>query len=243
MRHRITQHKLNRTSEHRKAMMRNMAQNMIEHGRITTTVPKAKNLRPFLEKLVTKAVHSRRFTEAGDTAGALRARRAIHKALGDRSLIPKDHQETYDGMSDAMRKKTLRMVSGRRYRTGEPKGRLGFTGESITHRLIETIAPRFSDRPGGYVRLVLLPKRRVGDHAALAMLQFVGDEEVPVSLTKPGKTSRKRKADGRYGMAIKEAKSWAKKERTSAKKDKTESKVDSEATASADEEAKSGDES
>jgi len=222
-------------------MMRNMAQNMIEHGRITTTIPKAKNLRPFVEKLVTKAVHSRRFTEAGDVPGALRARRAIHKALGDRSLVPKEHQEAYDGMSDAMRKKTMRMVSGRRYRTGEPKGRLSFTGESITHRLIETIAPRFADRPGGYVRLILLPKRRLGDHAALAMLQFVGDEEAPTSLTKPSKSSRKRKADGRYALAIKEAKSWAKKDRDSAKKAKADSQVDAEATA--DEGAESADES
>jgi large subunit ribosomal protein L17 len=97
-------------------------------------------------------------------------------------------------------------VSGRRYRTGEPKGRLAFTAESVTHRLIETLAPRFEDRPGGYTRLVRLADRRLGDHSPMAMLQLVGEEEPPVSLTKPGKSARKRRADARYAAAIKAAK-------------------------------------
>ncbi len=219
MRHRIHRRKLNRTSEHRKALLRNMAQNLIEHGRITTTIPKAKTLRPFVEKLVTQAVRTRRFMSAGDQAGALRMRRAIYKTLGDRGIVPKDHQEAYDDMSDAARARTMRMVSGRRYRTGEPKGRLAFTAESVTHRLIEGIAPRFEDRPGGYTRLVRLAQRRIGDHAQLAILQFVGDEEAPVSLTKPGKSARRTRADGRYAMAIKASKAWAKKGRDAATPD------------------------
>ncbi len=209
MRHRIHQRKLNRTSEHRRALMRNMAQSLIEHGKITTTIPKAKNLRPFVERLVTLAVKTRKLTAASDNAGALRARRSIHKLLTDRGLVPKDHQSTYDAMSDAHRAKTMRMQSGRRYRTGEPKGRLAFTAESVTHRLIESIAPRFEDRPGGYTRLVRLAKKRVGDAAQLAVLQLVGDEEAPTSLTKPGRSARRRRADARYSMAIKRAKSWA----------------------------------
>ena len=61
------------------------------------------------------------------------------------------------------RAKTMRMASGRRHRTGDPKGRLAFTAESVTHRLIETVAPRFEDRPGGYTRLIRLAERRIGD--------------------------------------------------------------------------------
>ena len=49
MRHRVDHRKLNRTSEHRKALLRNMAQSLIEHGQITRTLPKAKTLRPFFE--------------------------------------------------------------------------------------------------------------------------------------------------------------------------------------------------
>ena len=60
MRHRIHHRKLNRTSEHRKALLRNLSQNLIEHGQITTTLPKAKALRPFIERLVTLAVEARK---------------------------------------------------------------------------------------------------------------------------------------------------------------------------------------
>lgn len=212
MRHRIHQRKLNRTSEHRAAMMRNMAQSLFEHGQITTTIPKAKNLRPFVERLVTLAVKTRKMTAASDKAGALRARRSIHKLLSDRGIVPKDHRAAYEGMSDAQRAKTMRMQSGRRHRTGEPKGRLAFTAESVTHRLIETVAPRYEERPGGYTRLVRLAKKRIGDAAQLAVVQLVGDEEAPTSLTKPARSARRRRADARYSMAVKRAKSWTARE-------------------------------
>lgn len=206
MRHRIHQRKLNRTSEHRKALLRNMAQNMIEHGQITTTLPKAKTLRPFVERVITLAVKTRTRAAASDDVGSLRARRRLQQLLGDRGLIPAEHREAYAAMSDARRAKTMRSASGRRYRTGEPKGRLVFTAESIMHRLIETVAVRFEDRPGGYTRLIRLAKKRLGDASPLAVLQFVGDEDAPLSLTKPAKSSRQRKADGRYALAIKAAK-------------------------------------
>jgi large subunit ribosomal protein L17 len=53
MRHGLSGRKLNRTSAHRKAMFANLAQALIEHEQITTTLPKAKDLRPIVEKLVT----------------------------------------------------------------------------------------------------------------------------------------------------------------------------------------------
>ncbi len=55
MRHRIAHRKLNRTASHRKAMFANMSSSLIEHEQIVTTLPKAKELRPFVEKLVTLA--------------------------------------------------------------------------------------------------------------------------------------------------------------------------------------------
>lgn len=219
MRHRIHHRKLNRTSSHRRAMLRNMAQSLIEHGQITTTLPKAKNLRPFVERLVTLAVKTRKLSAAADGAGSLRARRSIQQLLGDRSLVPKEHQAAYDEMSDARRAKTLRMPSARRHRTGDPKGRMVFTGETVTHRLIERVAPRFEDRPGGYTRLVRLAKKRIGDNARLAVLHFVGDEEIPMSLTKPAKSARRTRADSRYAMAIKLAKGWSRPAKASKKKD------------------------
>lgn len=53
MNHRIKQRKLGRTAAHRKAMLANMAAALVKHEQITTTLPKAKELRPFVEKLVT----------------------------------------------------------------------------------------------------------------------------------------------------------------------------------------------
>lgn len=78
MRHRQRGNQLGRTSSHRNAMIRNMACSLIEHERITTTLPKARNLRPFVEKLVTLArepsVHRRRLAFA-----RLRDRAAVSK--------------------------------------------------------------------------------------------------------------------------------------------------------------------
>ena len=68
MRHRKAGNRLARTTSHRIAMTRNMAASLIEHERIVTTLPKAKNLRPFVEKLVTlskeSTVHRRRLAFA-----------------------------------------------------------------------------------------------------------------------------------------------------------------------------------
>lgn len=55
MRHRIAHRKLNRTASHRKAMFANMSSSLVEHEQIVTTLPKAKELRPFVEKLVSLA--------------------------------------------------------------------------------------------------------------------------------------------------------------------------------------------
>ena len=52
MRHKLGQRKLGRTSSHRRALMRNMAAALIKHEQITTTLPKARELRPYVEKLI-----------------------------------------------------------------------------------------------------------------------------------------------------------------------------------------------
>jgi len=188
---------------HRKALRRNLAQSLIEHGQIRTTLTKAKDVRPFVERLITLARYARLRAASGDAAGSLTARRQIHKLLADRSIVPQASRDEYGGMSDAHRRRALRMPSGRRFRTGDPKGRLAFTGESVIHRLVSDVAARYEDRPGGYTRIIRLADRRVGDHSPLALLQLVGDEEPPTSLTKPGKSARRRRSDARYSAAVK----------------------------------------
>lgn len=212
MRHRVKYRGLNRTMEHRWAMRRNMAQSFFEHGQIRTTVPKAKTIKPFVEKLITMAVKVRRADKARDAGAALRLRREIHKLMGDRTMVPREHQGEYDAMSDVMRARTLRMASGRRHRTGEPKGRLTFTGESVIRRLIEKVAVKCESRPGGYTRLIRLADKRLGDKAPLAIVQLVGEDTSPGSLSKPAPSARKRRANARYAAAVKAAKGFGKKE-------------------------------
>ena len=78
MRHRMSGRKLNRTSAHRKAMLRNMAAALVKHEQIKTTLPKAKELKPYLDKLITLGKR-----------GGLHARRQALSALGDRALTAK----------------------------------------------------------------------------------------------------------------------------------------------------------
>ncbi|MCH8917196.1 MAG: 50S ribosomal protein L17 [Alphaproteobacteria bacterium] len=70
--------KLNRTSAHRKAMLRNMAAALVKHEQIKTTLPKAKELKPYLDKLITLGKR-----------GDLHARRQALSVLGDRALTAK----------------------------------------------------------------------------------------------------------------------------------------------------------
>ena len=68
MKHNITHRKLNRTSSHRKALLMNLSNALLKHEQITTTLPKAKELRPFVEKIITLGkkgdLHSRKKTIA-----------------------------------------------------------------------------------------------------------------------------------------------------------------------------------
>ena len=87
MRHNVAHRKLGRVTEHRIALLRNQAIALLRHERIETTVPKAKELRPFVERLITIA---KRGVAAGDAAGkALNARRLVLAELPDRIVVGK----------------------------------------------------------------------------------------------------------------------------------------------------------
>ncbi len=116
MRHRHGQPKLQRTSSHRIALMRNMAAALIKHEQIKTTLPKAKALRPYVEKLVTLA-----------KKGGLSNRRLAMSRLMDETQLKK---------------------------------------------LFEVLADRYSDRPGGYTRVLKLGMRQ-SDAAPMAIIEFV----------------------------------------------------------------------
>ena len=87
MRHRVGQRKLGRVTEHRIAMLRNQAEALIQHERIETTMPKAKELRPFVERIITIA---KRGLAAGNAnAGTLHARRMVLRDIQNRDVVAK----------------------------------------------------------------------------------------------------------------------------------------------------------
>jgi large subunit ribosomal protein L17 len=128
MRHQKRGRKLGRNRSHRLALLRNLSCNLIEHERIITTVAKAKELRPFIERLVTLA-----------RRGDLHSRRLVISRLGNQKQAGK--------------------------------------------KLVDEIAPRFVDRPGGYTRILKRSYRRLGDAAPTAIIEFLGQGE-----TKKAKT-------------------------------------------------------
>ena len=87
MRHRVAHRKLGRVTEHRIAMLRNQATALLRHEHLTTTVPRAKELRPFVERLITVA---KRGLAAGEANGrVLNARRLVMQDLQDREVVTK----------------------------------------------------------------------------------------------------------------------------------------------------------
>src|SRR3954469_7049861 len=86
MRHRVGQRKLGRVTEHRIAMLRNQATALLRHERIETTVPKAKELRPFVERLITLA---KRGVAAGEAPKTLPARRLVSRGVQDIAVVTK----------------------------------------------------------------------------------------------------------------------------------------------------------
>lgn len=82
MRHRAKARQLSRTSSHRRAMLSNMATDLFRHGAITTTVARAKELRPVAEKLITLA-----------RRGDLHARRMVERRVKDKSVTTKLFKE------------------------------------------------------------------------------------------------------------------------------------------------------
>ena len=124
MRHRVDHRKLNRTSEHRIALMKNLVAALFEHGRVITTLPKAKEARRYAERCIT---YGKKAISQTDPARALHYRRLALSALGSKEAVK---------------------------------------------ALVETVAPKYKERQGGYTR-VLRAGFRLGDNGTKALFELV----------------------------------------------------------------------
>jgi len=87
MRHRVANRKLGRVTEHRIALLRSLSTGLLRHEHIETTVPKAKELRPFVERLITVA--KRGIASGADPIRAVNARRLVGRDVHDREVVAK----------------------------------------------------------------------------------------------------------------------------------------------------------
>lgn len=188
MRHRIAGYQLNVKTDHRKAMLRNLAAGLFEHGQIVTTPAKAKAVQPFVEKLITMAKKQ-----------SLASRREITSRLTDRKLFAWVRYEnlTEDQLAGKGR---LWQVPGKDEVVVNRWKELVKSPRLVQH-LISRVAPLYANRAGGYTRIVKLDKRRLGDGTDLVMLQLVGNEEG--SQVKGRKSGRRSQADRRAAFAKK----------------------------------------
>ena len=186
MRNRIFGKQLNRTSEHRTAMLRNLAAGLFEHGSIETTMPKAKAVQPLVEKIITLAKQ-----------GTFHARRQIESKLNDRKIhawvadpnVPDSRKENeYFDLPDEDD------ISFNRY--GEVK-----KAPRLVQHIMAKIAPRYADRDGGCTRIVRTGRHRLGDGADLVVLQLVGEESGSEVGGSGGGSGRRRQADRREAFA------------------------------------------
>jgi large subunit ribosomal protein L17 len=203
MRHRKGGHKLGRTTSHRAATLRNLAVAMFEHGQIVTTLPKAKAVQPYVEKLVTLAKR-----------GDLHSRRLVMSKLGhDRRAfawlyLPADATDAERETQQAMVSRAEEFFASIPDEDSVERNRYGELRKCprIVKHIFENVAPQFEDRSGGYTRIVRIGKRRIGDAAELCVLQFVGAEDGPEIGGNPSR--RRRKADRRTAFAAQVRKSW-----------------------------------
>lgn len=157
MRHLKAHRKLGRTSEHRMSMLRNMATSLINADKehIVTTVQKAKELRPFVEKVITLA------KKAQGLDGQEGKLREVH-------LRRQAARFFHAGNS------TFKIAQSRfRGKKGEAKDPIERTaGVKAVQRLFNELGERYKDRNGGYTRIIKLGRRQ-GDNAEMAVIELV----------------------------------------------------------------------
>lgn len=157
MRHLKAHRKLGRTTEHRISMLRNMAASLItsEKGYIVTTVPKAKELRPFVEKVITLARRAKNLSGDAAKLQEVHLRRQAARFFHAGNSTFKAEQSRFRGAKGT---------------TKEPIERTA--GVKAVQVLFDDLGARYKDRNGGYTRIIKLGRRQ-GDNAEMAVIELV----------------------------------------------------------------------
>ena len=170
-------------------MLRNLATSLINsrEERIVTTLPKAKELRPFVERAITLSRRARSLADDGSDMQALHLRRQAAGFFHAGNM-------------------TVKEVTGKRGQLRPERT----AGVAALRRLFSELGDRYKDRPGGYTRILKLGHRD-GDAAELAIIELVDNPrevEAAEAAKKRAKSAAKKKKPGR-GKEAKEAKEEA----------------------------------
>jgi len=178
--HMLRGRQLSRDTEHRKALRRNLCQSLFEHGKVRTTLPKAKEMRAMAERLITLAKDGVAAAGRNDEDGkrlALRARRRVISTLQDRRLVDENQDFIEEGPT-----------------------------RTIVQKLFNDIAPQFADRAGGYTRIIKLSDYRIGDAASLVLLQLLTEKSAPRGTARRSAGLRRKRNERKHQFASKAAK-------------------------------------
>jgi large subunit ribosomal protein L17 len=160
MRHNLSGRQLSRNAPHRHALLRSLSVSLLRHETIRTTIPKAKELRRVVERLITRAIRLGKaaYTPGAQLSDSEKAKRLAVKRQVGSFLQRFGVKQTADGESNKV---------------------------DLVEKVFVELAARYKSRPGGYTRIIKLGRRR-GDNAPMSLIEFVPEG---ASSAKPAEAS------------------------------------------------------
>jgi large subunit ribosomal protein L17 len=171
MRHRKRGRHLNRNAAHRRSLFRNLSRALITHEKIVTTLPKAKELRPYVEKLITLAKKAHAVVAAAAGKGEAEEKKARMQALHYRRMAMAELGPIH---GTAIWDKKEEVVEDP-LNTSTKK-----SADTVLKKLFRELGPRYAGRAGGYTRVLKQHYRRLGDAGTTAVVELLKAGETKV---------------------------------------------------------------
>lgn len=154
MRHAKNTLKLNRTSSHRRCLFANLLKSLIEHERIQTTLPKAKELRKHADRLITLG---KKNTLATRRRAISKLMISYNKITPKQARIVREKKKAASADAPALKETDIKFYN---------------TDRKVINKLFNVLAPRFADRAGGYTRIIR-KQSRIGDDASQCFIEYL----------------------------------------------------------------------